>query len=71
MKSKGKLVPTRKKVVLPFKITIETLNRLLLDASFATISRSFNANGSTVRFIKKSEDKIKNSKASSFTSSSK
>ena len=54
----------RKKSVLPLKVKIEMLDRLRLGESFASISRSFNVNESTVRSIKKSEDKIRSSLAS-------
>ena len=40
------------------------LDRSRLRESFASISRSFNVNESTVRSIKKSEDKIRSSLAS-------
>ncbi|KAL4720183.1 hypothetical protein ACJJTC_014404, partial [Scirpophaga incertulas] len=59
-----KRVSTRKKSVLPLKVKIEMLDRLRLGESFASISRSFNVNESTVRSIKKSEDKIRSSVAS-------
>lgn len=48
-----KLVPTRKEVVLPIKVKLEMLDRLRLGEWFASISRSFNANESTVRCIEK------------------
>ena len=50
----------RNKSVLPLKVKIEMLDRLRLGESFASISRSFNINESTVR----SEDKIRSSLAS-------
>lgn len=68
-KSKQKLTPKRKKVVMPLKIKIEMLDRLRGGESFASISRSFNVNESTVRSIKKSEEKIRNSAASTSLSS--
>ena len=54
----------RKKSGLPLKVKIEMLDDLRLGESFASISRSFNVNESTVRSIKKSEDKIRSSLAS-------
>ena len=51
----------RKKSVLPLKVKIEMLDSLGLGESFASISRSFNVNESTVRSIKKSEEKIRSS----------
>lgn len=63
-KKNEKRVSTRKKSVLPLKVKIEMLDRLRLGESFASISRSFNVNESTVRSIKKSEDKIRSSVAS-------
>ena len=47
--------------MLPLKAKIEMLDRLRLGESFASISRSFNISESTVRSIKKSEDKIRSS----------
>lgn len=63
-KKKEKRVSARNKSVLPLKVKIEMLDRLHLGESFASISRSFNVNESTVRSIKKSEDKIRSSIAS-------
>ena len=54
----------KKKSVLQLKVEIEMLDRLRLGESFASISRSFNVNKSTVRSVKKSEDKIRLSVAS-------
>lgn len=62
---KGRMfVPTRKKVVLPLKMKMVMLDRLRLGESISSVSRSFKLNESTLRYIKKSEDKIRNSPAS-------
>uniref|UniRef100_A0A2A4JVK0 HTH CENPB-type domain-containing protein n=1 Tax=Heliothis virescens TaxID=7102 RepID=A0A2A4JVK0_HELVI len=63
-KKNEKRVSMRKKSVLPLKVKIEMLDRLRLGESFASISRSFDVNESTVRSIKKSEDRIRSSVAS-------
>lgn len=63
-KNNEKRVSKRKKSVLPLKVKIEMLDRLRLGVSIASISRSFNVNESTVRSIKKSQDKIRSSVAS-------
>lgn len=63
-KKKEKTVPKRKKVVLPLKVKKQMLDRLRLGESFASVARFFDVNESTVRSIKKSEEKIRNSIAS-------
>ncbi|XP_026470953.1 tigger transposable element-derived protein 1-like [Ctenocephalides felis] len=68
-KIKLKRVALRKKSVLPLRVKIEILDRLRQGESFASISRSFKINESTVRSIKKSESKIRSSIASTSLSS--
>lgn len=58
-KSIGNLIPTRKKVVLPFKMKIKIRFR----ESLAPMPCSLNVHQSTVRSIKISEDKISHFKA--------
>lgn len=59
-KADGKIVRSRKKQVFPLKVKIQMLDLLRLE-SFSSVARIFNVNESTVRSIKKSEEKIRNS----------